>query len=135
MTTVFDLKEENEKLTMLRGRTPQSTGADRQGSSAQLAPYRDGQIFTSKFAGTGAWERHPKGDEFVQILDGATMLDLETAAGIETLSIKAGAMIVVPQNAWHRFRSTDGVTLLTITPLPTEHIRTDTDDPRTADGR
>ncbi|MBV8393649.1 MAG: cupin domain-containing protein [Alphaproteobacteria bacterium] len=130
MTKVFDLKAETDKLTTLKGRTPQSTGEQRKDSSAQLAPYRDGQIFTSKFTGIGAWERHPKGDEYVQILEGATMLDLETAEGIQALSVKAGMAIVVPQNAWHRFRSTDGVTLLTITPLPTEHVRTDTDDPR-----
>jgi mannose-6-phosphate isomerase-like protein (cupin superfamily) len=130
MAAMIDLQAEQARLTMLQGRTPQTTAADRQGSSAQLGAYRDGQIFTSKFTGTGAWERHPKGDEFVQILDGETMLDLQTDAGIETLSMKAGLAIVVPQNAWHRFRSAEGVTLMTITPLPTEHIRTDVDDPR-----
>jgi hypothetical protein len=58
MTTVIDLTAELAKLTLLRGRTPQTTSADRAGSSAQLAPYRDGGIFTSKFSGKGAWERH-----------------------------------------------------------------------------
>jgi mannose-6-phosphate isomerase-like protein (cupin superfamily) len=131
MTTVFDLDAEIDKLTMLQGRTPQTTGSDRKGSSAQLAAYRDGSIFTTKFNGIGAWERHPKGDEFVQILAGATTLDLETAAGIEAFELKAGMIAVVPQGAWHRFRSPDGVALMTVTPLPTEHVRTDTDDPRT----
>ncbi|HEY4168347.1 MAG TPA: cupin domain-containing protein [Reyranella sp.] len=132
MTTVFDLDGEIDKLTMLQGRTPQTTGSDRKGSSAQLAPYRDGSIFTTKFNGIGAWERHPRGDEFVQILEGATTLDLETAGGIEAIELKAGMIAVVPQGAWHRFRSPAGVALMTVTPLPTEHIRTDTDDPRTA---
>ncbi|HEY2875047.1 MAG TPA: cupin domain-containing protein [Reyranella sp.] len=132
MTTVFDLDVEIDKLTMLQGRTPQTTGSDRKGSSAQLASYRDGSIFTTKFNGIGAWERHPKGDEFVQILDGATTLDLETASGIQAIELKAGMIAVVPQGAWHRFRSPQGVALMTVTPLPTEHIRTDTDDPRTA---
>jgi mannose-6-phosphate isomerase-like protein (cupin superfamily) len=132
MTTVFDLDVEVDKLTMLQGRTPQTTGSDRKGSSAQLASYRDGSIFTTKFNGIGAWERHPKGDEFVQILDGATTLDLETASGIQAIELKAGMIAVVPQGAWHRFRSPQGVALMTVTPLPTEHIRTDTDDPRTA---
>ncbi len=132
MATVFDLDGEFDKLTMLQGRTPQTTGADRKGSSAQLASYRDGSIFTTKFNGIGAWERHPKGDEFVQILEGTTTLDLETAVGIEAIELKAGMIAVVPQNAWHRFRSPQGVALMTVTPLPTEHVRTDTDDPRTA---
>lgn len=130
MTTVFDLEAELDKLTMLRGRTPRTTGADRKGSSVQLATYRDGCIFTTKFAGIGAWERHPQGDEFVQILGGATMFDLEVDGGIKALELKAGMIAVVPKNAWHRFRSAEGVTLMTITPLPTEHIRTDIEDPR-----
>ena len=62
MISLIDLNAELAKLTMLRGRTPQTTGADRQGSSAQLAPYRDGAIFTTKFAGNGGWERHRNGD-------------------------------------------------------------------------
>ena len=130
MTIVIDLESELDKLTMLKGRTPRTTGEQRKDSSARLGPYRDGQIFTAKFTGTGAWERHPKGDEFVHIVGGATTLDLETEAGIQALDLKAGMIAVVPQNAWHRFRSPEGVTLMTVTPLPTEHIRTDTDDPR-----
>ena len=53
MTTVIDLTVELAKLTMLRGRPPQSTSADRVGTSAQLALYRDGVLFTSKFSGKG----------------------------------------------------------------------------------
>jgi hypothetical protein len=56
MATLIDLNAELAKLTMLRERTPQTTRAERQGSSAQLAPYRDGAVFTTKFAGEGAWE-------------------------------------------------------------------------------
>jgi hypothetical protein len=36
-----------------------------------LAPFRDGNIFSAKFAGDGTWERHPNGDELVQIVDGS----------------------------------------------------------------
>ena len=74
MTTVIDLTAELAKLTMCRGRTPQTTSADRAGTSAQLAPYRDGAIFTSKFSGKGAWERHMQGDELVHVLDGSATL-------------------------------------------------------------
>jgi mannose-6-phosphate isomerase-like protein (cupin superfamily) len=135
MTTVFDLTAELAKLTMLRGRTPQSTSADRAGTAAQLAPYRDGSLFTGKFSGTGAWERHPKGDELVHILDGTATLDIVTGDGSpESLEVRAGMLAVVPQGAWHRFRSADGVTLMTATPLPTDHVRLDVDDPREAGG-
>jgi mannose-6-phosphate isomerase-like protein (cupin superfamily) len=55
MITVLDLKAEFSRLTMLKGRTPASSEAERQGAFARLAPYRDGAIFSAKFAGTSAW--------------------------------------------------------------------------------
>jgi mannose-6-phosphate isomerase-like protein (cupin superfamily) len=134
MTTVIDLTAELARLTMLRGRTPQTTSADRAGTSAQLASYRDGSLFTGKFSGKGAWERHMKGDELVHILDGSATLDIVVGEGpIQSLLLGAGTIAIVPQGAWHRFRSPDGVTLMTATPLPTDHIRTDIDDPRQAE--
>jgi mannose-6-phosphate isomerase-like protein (cupin superfamily) len=131
MITVIDLTAELAKLTMLRGRTPQTTSADRVGTSAQLAPYRDGAIFTTKFSGEGAWERHMQGDELVHILDGSATLDVVADDGPPTsFSVRAGTVAIVPQGAWHRFRSPEGVTLMTATPRPTDHIRLHTDDPR-----
>jgi hypothetical protein len=81
LITTVDLKAEFARLTMLKGRTPTSSEAERKGAFATVAPYRDGAIFTAKFAGTSAWERHPQGDEIVQIVDGATTLHLMTAEG------------------------------------------------------
>jgi mannose-6-phosphate isomerase-like protein (cupin superfamily) len=131
MTTVIDLTAELAKLTLLRGRTPQTTSAARGSSSAQLAPYRDGSLFTSKFTGRGAWERHLKGDELVHILDGSATLDIAAGDGPpQSFSLRAGMVAIVPQGAWHRFISPEGVTLMTATPLPTDHIRQDVDDPR-----
>ncbi|MBV9202354.1 MAG: cupin domain-containing protein, partial [Alphaproteobacteria bacterium] len=68
--SIIDLGAELAKLTIFRGRTPQSTMADRRGSGAQLARYRDGGLFVTKFAGKGHWEAHLPGDELVHILDG-----------------------------------------------------------------
>jgi hypothetical protein len=40
-------------------------------------------------------------------------------------------MIAVnPQGAWHRFQSSEGVTLMAATPFPSEVIELDVDDPR-----
>jgi hypothetical protein len=39
----------------------------------------------------------------------------------------------VPQNTWHRFEAPDGVSLMTATPQPTEHLAVTVDDPRTLD--
>src|SRR5438477_4274055 len=120
MVTVVDLKAEFAKLTMLTGRTPTSSDAERQGAFGRVAPYRDGAIFTAKFAGRSAWERHPQGDEIVQIVEGATTLHLITAEGRQSLSLSAGMLAVVPQNAWHQFEAPDGVCVMTATPQPTE---------------
>ncbi|HUB14818.1 MAG TPA: cupin domain-containing protein [Acetobacteraceae bacterium] len=132
MVTVIDLKAEFARLKMLQDRTPTSSDADREGASARLAPYRDGALFSAKFAGTSAWERHPQGDEIVQIVDGATTLHVITAEGRQSLALTAGMIAVVPQNAWHQFEAPDGVCVMTATPQPTEHLRVDVEDPRTA---
>jgi mannose-6-phosphate isomerase-like protein (cupin superfamily) len=131
--TIIDVKAELAKLRMLRGRKPQMTETERRvtGAFATLAPFRDGNIFSAKFAGDGAWERHPNGDELVQIVDGATTLHLMTDEGLQSFALGAGMMVIVPQGMWHRFVSPDGVTVMTATPKPTEHLTADVEDPRT----
>jgi mannose-6-phosphate isomerase-like protein (cupin superfamily) len=131
MVEVVDFKAEFAKLTMLKNRTPASTEAERAGAFGRVAPYRDGAIFTAMFAGKSAWERHPQGDEIVQIVDGATTLHLITAEGRQSLQLSAGMMAIVPQNAWHQFEAPNGVCVMTATPQPTEHVRVDVEDPRT----
>src|ERR1700741_4186223 len=131
MVDVIDLKAEFEKLTALKGRTPTSTDGEREKACGRGAQYREGAIFAAKFAGTSAWERHPQGDEIVQIVDGATTLHLITAEGRQSLTLGPGMMAIVPQNVWHQFEAPDGVCVMTATPQPTEHLRVDVEDPRT----
>ena len=131
MITVIDINAEFGKLRTLRGRTPETPEAEREGAFAKLAPYRDGGMFAAKFAGESAWERHPNGDEIVQIVEGATIVHLMTADGPQSVALKAGMVIIVPQNTWHRFEAPDGVSLVTATPQPTEHLTVTIDDPRT----
>jgi mannose-6-phosphate isomerase-like protein (cupin superfamily) len=129
--SIIDLNAELAKLTMFRGRTPQSTMADRQGSTARLASYRDGAVTTTKFAGKGHWESHPAGDELIHILDGTATLEIVGEGGPRSFPLRGGTLAVIPQGAWHRFHSADGVTLMTATPSPSEVIGLDFDDPRT----
>jgi mannose-6-phosphate isomerase-like protein (cupin superfamily) len=133
LITIIDLKAEFGKLNMLRGRRPDMTEAERKGSGgfATLAPFRDGNIFSAKFSGDGAWERHPNGDELVQVVDGSTTLHIITEDGPQSYELSAGMVVIVPQGAWHRFHSPEGVSLVTATPKPTEHLTVDVDDPRT----
>src|ERR1044071_6680019 len=113
MLTIINLKDEFAKLNMLRGRTPQTTAAEREESRAlaRLMPYRDGSIFIAKFAGGGIWERHPKGDEIVQIIEGTTTLHIVGDGHSEAFTLSAGAFAVIPQGTWHRFESADGESL------------------------
>jgi mannose-6-phosphate isomerase-like protein (cupin superfamily) len=127
MLTITDLNAEFAKLNMLRGRTPETTAAEREEKCAlsRLAPYRDGTIFIAKFAGGGVWERHPNGDEIVQIIDGTTTLYVISEGRSEAFTLSAGALIVIPQGAWHRFESEEGVSLMTATPQPSEFTTLD----------
>jgi mannose-6-phosphate isomerase-like protein (cupin superfamily) len=129
---IIDLNAELAQLTMFRGRTPQSTMADRQGSSARLAQYRDGGLSITKFAGRGHWESHPAGDELIHILDGSATLEMVCDDGPpKSFALGAGAIVVNPRGAWHRFQSSEGVTLLAATPFPSDIVEFDVDDPRT----
>jgi len=106
-------------VRFLENRTPDG---DTAGTFATLASYRDGGIFTGGFSGTSQWERHPNGDEIVQILKGSVTLTLKDGGKTETVDLKAGMIAIVPQNTWHQFNAPDGVTIMTTTPQPTEHI-------------
>jgi quercetin dioxygenase-like cupin family protein len=132
MTTILDLKATLEKMPMMRGRRPESTETERKATGAfvTLAPYRDGNIYSAKFTGEAAWERHPNGDELVQIVDGSCTMHLMIEGGLESHEVRAGMTVVVPQNTWHRFSAPDGVSIVTATPRPTEHLTVDVADPR-----
>jgi mannose-6-phosphate isomerase-like protein (cupin superfamily) len=128
--SIIDLNAELAKLTMFRGRTPRSTMADRKASSARLASYRDGTLSITKFAGKGHWECHLAGDELIHVLDGTAALEMLGEDGPQSFPLRAGMVAVNPHGAWHRFSSADGVTLLAVTPSPSEVIDLDVDDPR-----
>ena len=129
LATVLDVNANLAGLTQF-ARTPTSPADDSRKGLSQLAPYRDGAIFTSKFSGTGGWERHSNGDEIVHVIEGNTLLRLLSDEGPQTLELGAGTMVVVPKGVWHRFESATGVTLMSITPLPTDHPPVDVSDPR-----
>jgi mannose-6-phosphate isomerase-like protein (cupin superfamily) len=130
---IIDLGAELGRLRLLRNRTPDMPRAERAGSMGQVAAYRDGAIFTSKFAGEGGWERHPKGDELVHIIDGAATLHLMVEDGPQTMALRAGMIAIVPQGIWHRFDAPEGVTMMTVTPQPTDHPPVHVEDPRMLD--
>lgn len=120
MAQIIDIAKTLGTVTFLEGRTRHS---DTRGTFARAAEYRDGGVFIGGFSGVSQWERHPNGDELVQILEGSVTLALRQPDGAEeTHDLRAGMVAVVPRNTWHQFAAPDGVTLMTTTPQPTEHI-------------
>lgn len=131
--SIIDLNAEVAKLTMFE-RAPNSTVADRKGSVAQLATYRDGLLLAIKAAGTDHWERHLTGDELVHILDGSATLEIVCDDGPpRSFELHAGMVAVIPQGAWHRLLSPAGATQMAVTPFPGEHLELDIPDPRLAE--
>jgi mannose-6-phosphate isomerase-like protein (cupin superfamily) len=133
MVAILDLKATLARMPTMRGRRPESTESERKATGAfvTLAPFRDGNIYSAKFSGRAAWERHPNGDELVQIVDGSTTVDIMTDDGLQSFELTAGMTVVMPQNTWHRFHAPNGVSIVTATPRPTEHLTIDVEDPRT----
>ena len=129
MIKTIDLNRDLAGLVKLEGRGAHTTEDEAQASFMSLGEFRDGGLFAASFSGSSGWERHLKGDEIVQIVEGATRLDVIVDDEIESHELSAGMLLVVPQGCWHRFISEHGVKVMTATPQPTEHLHVD--DPRT----
>jgi mannose-6-phosphate isomerase-like protein (cupin superfamily) len=132
MIEAIKLDDKIAGLTAITNRGEHTTEADVEAAFATLGvgDFRDAGVFLGTFDGNAGWERHLKGDELVQVLAGATEFDIIVDDERQTLDLRAGMVMVVPQGCWHRFRSADGVTVLTATPRHDEE-HTFVDDPRT----
>lgn len=129
---IVDLNAAVAKLRMFR-RTPQATAADRKGSVAELATYRDGLLLAIKASGKDHWERHLTGDELIHVLDGSATLEIVCDDGPpRSFALRTGTIAVIPRGAWHRLLSSEGFTQMAVTPFPGENLGIDVDDPRTA---
>src|SRR5919108_3419552 len=95
MMKAVDLHRDLAGLPLLKERSGHPTDAESLKSFARLADYRDGGIFAAHFRGSSGWERHPNGDEVVQILEGATRFDMIVEDVLQALELSAGMMVVV----------------------------------------
>lgn len=111
------------KLTPIRDRTPTSSGPAFAAAFDTLASTETGGVFAAAFQGTSAWERHPNGDELVQIVKGQAFVSVITDGEVSVFDMKAPSFVIVPRGAWHRFEASEGVEVMTMTPQPTEHWR------------
>jgi mannose-6-phosphate isomerase-like protein (cupin superfamily) len=132
---IIDLNAELARLTMFR-RSPQSTAADRKGSVARLASFRDGLLLAIKAAGKDHWERHLTGDELIFVHDGTATLEMVCDdRPPKSFALSTGTIAVIAQGTWHRFHSAEGLTQMAATPFPGETIERDVDDPRGVESR
>ena len=132
MIKAVDVAAELAKLPTLENRTPTTPAEEAAAAFASIAPFRGEGITVGSFKGESPWERHRNGDEIVQIIAGTATLTILTDDDTHELEMKAGMLAVVPQGCWHRFLSPDGVSVLTVTPGPTDHVSAE--DPRRVPG-
>jgi len=111
-------------LTFFPGRTPTTTPAESAAAFAAVADYRDGAVYVGHWAGATEWERHTAGDEIVMVVDGATTIFFVNDDGEECAELGPGDLVVVPRGTWHRFETPDAVSLMSVTPQPTDHSPT-----------
>lgn len=73
---------------------------------AELERYGEGWLVTEYVfdADWPNWERHPRADEFVYLLEGAVDLVLDEAPGERTIALRGRGAVVVPRGAWHTAR-------------------------------
>lgn len=121
MTRAINIEDELSRLTVLEGRTVGTPLSEEQPAFAELGTIGSGEIFVGSFSGESPWERHNNGNELVHILKGNTTLTIMMQTGPRAFEAKAGELIVVPAGHWHRFHAPDGVSVMTVTPAPTEH--------------
>lgn len=100
--------------------TAETTAEEADAAFPMLASFNQGGVFVGRFSGLSPWERHPEADELVQILDGEVEITFLTDAGRQEVVARTGTIVIVPRAVWHRQLPRPAVTLLTVTPKPTE---------------
>jgi mannose-6-phosphate isomerase-like protein (cupin superfamily) len=111
-------------LTFFSQRTPTTTADESAAAFAEIAGYRDCGVFVGHWAGTTEWERHSVADELVMVLDGATTIFFLDNDSEEAAPLAAGDVVIVPRGTWHRFETPHEVSLMSVTPQPTDHSST-----------
>jgi quercetin dioxygenase-like cupin family protein len=107
-----------------------TTAAQADAATRMLTWLGDLQVGMMRFSGLTPWERHPDGDELLQVLDGAVDVTVLTDDGPVDVPIETGGIFICPRGLWHRQRARPTVTILFGTPVRTSQVSF-ADDPRT----
>lgn len=106
-----------------------TTAAEADAAVRPVAWLGDLQLGVMRFSGLTPWERHPGGDELLQVLDGAVDVTILTDDGPVEVPLETGGIFVCPRGLWHRQRARPTVTLLFGTAVRTTEVSF-ADDPR-----
>lgn len=61
------------------------------------------------------WEMHPAGDEVLCMIEGSATFLLELAGGVQSITLSAGRVLVIPSGVWHTAKVSEPARLLAIT--------------------
>lgn len=121
MLKAVNIEDAIAPLPVLRNRRPETQSQESGSAFATLAKTATGGVFAGSFDGESEWERHCNGDELVHVLKGEAHLTILLDGERKILDMGAGTIAIVPSGYWHKFHAPNGVTLLTMTPQPTDH--------------
>jgi len=69
-----------------------------------------------RFSGLPPWERHPAGDQLLQVLEGELEICVLAPEGRTSFALQAGSVFVIPRGLWHRTYPRGAVSMLFVTP-------------------
>ncbi|CAM5437306.1 cupin domain-containing protein [Streptomyces microflavus] len=90
-----------------------------------LTRVNDYDVRVAKVLGEHVWHVHENTDEFFLVVEGVldiALRDGETPEDERTVTLRRGAVFVVPQGTWHRPRSADGASLMLFEPSGTSTV-------------
>lgn len=118
----MNIRAEFNALQGLIGRSPATEAAELEQCFGAIVPYRDSLITTVRFSGKSAWEKHPE-DEILFVVDGHGFItEIDEAGYPNPQSLSPGIIAIVAAGRWHQVDSDKGISLLTVSPQPTDHL-------------
>jgi uncharacterized protein YjlB len=96
-----------------------------------LDRFNGGNAWIGQYQGESPWEMHPEGEELIAVLDGSVDFILESGDGLQTVTVAAGEVLVIPRGTWHCHVCHGQVRSLGATSGRTEHRTTNANDERT----
>ncbi|MBK3588101.1 cupin domain-containing protein [Streptomyces microflavus] len=90
-----------------------------------LTRVNDYDVRVAKVLGEHVWHVHENTDEFFLVVEGVldiALRDGEASEDERTVTLRRGAVFVVPRGTWHRPRSADGASLMLFEPSGTSTV-------------